>query len=228
MPKITTQKDQHANTIIDAHCGSCKRSTKHKILTDIELEGRDERDDTLTYAWSDKYQIVQCQGCETVMFRQTHMNSEDIEHFEEPDGWREEYTVYENYYPNPQKTRAGLPDDHLLPENIQRIYNETLNTLNENNPILAGIGIRAIIETICKEKLAAGRTLCDKINRLVYQGTLTKEDAEILHKIRTLGNDAAHEVKPHSKHQLTLAFDVVEHLLQGVYILPHHAKRQLK
>jgi hypothetical protein len=41
-----------------------------------------------------------------------------------------------------------------------------------------------------------------------------------LHKIRTLGNAAAHEVKPHTEKQLRLAMDVIEHLLTDVYILP--------
>jgi hypothetical protein len=43
-------------------------------------------------------------------------------------------------------------------------------------------------------------------------------------KIRTLGNDAAHEVKPHKPKQLSLALDVCEHLMKGVYLLPHYAE----
>jgi hypothetical protein len=59
-------------------------------------------------------------------------------------------------------------------------------------------------------------------------GVLTQDGADILHKLRTLGNDAAHEVKPHSLQELGLAFDVVDHLLLGVYILPDHAKKTFK
>jgi hypothetical protein len=55
---------------------------------------------------------------------------------------------------------------------------------------------------------------------LTTKSVLTPAGAEILHKIRTLGNAAAHEVKPHSEKQLGLAMDVVEHLLTDVYILP--------
>ncbi len=228
MPKITTEKGKQINEIIDAPCGVCKRSTKHKILADIELTGREETDDALLYGWDNEYQIIQCQGCETVMFRQTHTNSEDMEHYDGPDGWEAEYVKFEDYYPNPEKSRTGLSDDHLLPEKLQRIYTETLNALNGNNPVLTGIGLRAIIETVCKDQAATGKTLYAQINSLVDQSVLTKEGAEILHKLRVLGNDAAHEVKPHSNVQLGLAFDVVEHLLQGVYILPYHAKRKFK
>jgi hypothetical protein len=89
---------------------------------------------------------------------------------------------------------------------------------------LAGIGIRAIVETVCKDKESSGRNLASKIDDLVTQGVLTRDGANILHKLRTLGNESAHEVTPHDNVQLGLALDVVDHLLTGVYILPHHAR----
>lgn len=51
------------------------------------------------------------------------------------------------------------------------------------------------------------------------------EGAKILHSLRIMGNQAAHKVKPHSEEDLRTAFDVVEHLLQGVYVLPAKASR---
>ena len=51
-------------------------------------------------------------------------------------------------------------------------------------------------------------------------GVLTKTDAAVLHEIRSMGNEAAHESKPHSDEQLSLAMEVVEHLLKSVYIIP--------
>jgi hypothetical protein len=39
-----------------------------------------------------------------------------------------------------------------------------------------------------------------------------------------MGNQAAHKVKAHSQNELNLAFDVVEHLLKTVYLLPEQAK----
>lgn len=79
-----------------------------------------------------------------------------------------------------------------------------------------------------KERNANGKDLFEKINDLATQGVLTKDGADILHKLRVLGNKAAHEVKPHSTEQLNLSMDVIEHLLLGVYIFPYHAKNKLK
>lgn len=226
MSKIEIQKDKNLNKKLDVTCGTCKRSTKHLILTDIELSGTENMGDDY-YEWHNEYQIIQCQGCETVSFRKTHTNSEDYS----PDGpgpedWTN--TLYVDIYPNPEEGRRTIQDDHLLPSSLQRIYKETLKALNEGQAVLTGIGIRAIVETICKDKKAKGHDLLKKINDLVTQGVLTRDGADILHKLRTLGNKAAHEVKPHDNVQLGLAFDVIDHLLQGVYILPTHAKTKFK
>jgi hypothetical protein len=54
-------------------------------------------------------------------------------------------------------------------------------------------------------------------------GILTTDSADILHELRFLGNEAAHEVKPHSEDTLKMAMDVAEHLLKTVYVLPQQA-----
>lgn len=220
---ITLKKNKNTDKKIDVACGVCKRSTKHLVVVDVDLKGQEPMGPRDTYDWYNEYQIIQCQGCETISFRKTHSNSEDYgtssngEH--EP-----EYIVSEDIYPNPEEGRKLIEDNYLLPSNLHRIYSETLKSLNSNHPVLTGIGVRAIVETVCKDKNANGNNLFDKLNDLVTQGVLTRDGADILHKLRTLGNEAAHEVKPHDNVQLGLAFDVIEHLLQGVYILPEHAR----
>lgn len=222
MAEIKLEKDKKVSEKIDVTCGECKRSTKHIVLSDIYLRGSDPIND---YDWINEYQIIQCQGCETISFRKTHENSED---FYQTGPAEMEYSIYVDIYPNPEEGRGSVEDAHLLPPNLKRIYDETLKSLNSNQPVLTGIGIRAIVETVCKDKKAVGKDLFCKINELVGQGVLTKDGADILHKLRTLGNEAAHEVKPHDNVQLGLAFDVIDHLLKGVYILPIHAKEKFK
>ena len=226
MSDIEITKDSKANDKIDSTCPECKRSTKHLILSDIRLKGSEEMDGFGGfYQWYDEYQIIQCQGCETFSFRKTHENSEDYY----PVGNSEyKHELYVDIYPNPEEGRNSVEDDHLLPINLQRIYSETIKSINIGQPVLTGIGIRAIVETVCKDKKSNGKDLYKKINDLVTQGVLTKDGADILHKLRTLGNEAAHEVKPHDNVQLGLALDVIDHLLQGVYIIPHHAKAKFK
>ena len=206
-------------------CSKCNSKTYHKVLVSIDKSG-EEHDGDFDYYWNAHYQIIQCQGCKTISFRKASSNSEDYE----PLGQNEyEIVVYEDVYPSRVEGRRGLDAElHYLPSKVQGIYVETLKALNSKSPILAGIGLRALVETVCHEKKADGANLLKKIDDLTSKNVLTPVGAQILHKIRSLGNAAAHEVKPHSEKQLGVAMDVIEHLLVDVYILPKQVKAEFE
>ena len=221
--KIDINKKQ--NTEIKAPCSECSGKTYHKVLMSVDRSGSEDQGDW-SFNWNSSYQIIQCQGCKIISFRRESSNSEDYSQISE-DEW--EYDVNEELFPSRIEGRKGLGDGFLyFPSNVERIYNETLKALNSKSPVLTGIGLRALVETICKEKNASGSDLLKKIDDLVSKNILTPTGAETLHKIRTLGNKAAHEVKPHSDKQLGLAMDVVEHLLKDVYILPKQVEAEFK
>jgi len=212
--------DKYAGKQTKVACMHCAGVTNHEILKSVEETGWEELGPDYYIHWDATNQIIKCCGCETISFRMLSSNSEEVG----PDGAIE----HEELYPSRTEGRQPLNDDHLLPSDLERIYRETVSALNNKQPVLAGIGIRAIIETVSKEKNASGRDLFIKINDLVSKGVLTQEGSDILHKLRVLGNSAAHEVKAHKPVELNLAMDVVEHLLQAVYILPFHASRTFK
>jgi hypothetical protein len=198
-------------------CTRCASDTRHVVLTSIQETGSEPMHGDMSFEWGVDYQIVQCQGCETVSFRKASSNSEDYD--------PEFNSIYrEDLYPSRTNNWQLLKDHHILPINLGRIYQETVLALNNDQPILSSIGIRAIIETVSKEENAAGDNLKKKIESLVTKGKLTQDGALILHKIRDLGNDAAHEAKIPTATELKLAMRVVEHLIQSVYILPFHAE----
>lgn len=221
MSKIEVTLDKYVGQKVKVACKKCARDTNHLVLKSVEESGSEPMEPDIDFYWSTTYQIIQCQGCDTISFRSLSSNSEDF-------GPTGEVFEQEALYPSRTEGREVISDAHILPSELERIYQETVNVLNGNQPVLSGIGIRAIIETVSKEKNATGKDLCEKINNLVATGVLTKDGADILHKLRVLGNKAAHEVKAHSSTELNLAMDVVEHLLQAVYILPFHAKRMFK
>jgi hypothetical protein len=107
-----------------------------------------------------------------------------------------------------------------LPFSIYQIYQETHDTLCSKKPILAGIGIRAILESVCKVKKVTGANLEKRIDNLVTMGLIASDGADFLHRIRSLGNKAAHEVEAHTEQELAAAMDIVEQLLQAVFVLP--------
>jgi len=223
MEDIKIKKSDEVGKKFKIICGNCKNETNHTILSAITVDGRIEdvydEDNVHVINWNEEYQVIQCNGCDKIAFRRLSSNSEDVDH----NGYIED----EDIFPNPESERDTIKDSLLLPAKLEKIYSETVKSLNKNLQVLTGIGIRAIIETICKEKKASGTNLFEKINDLQKQNALTQEGTEILHKLRVLGNNSAHEVKPHSNVQLGLALDVIDNLLTSVYILPHHAKYTL-
>lgn len=201
-------------------CSECDGQTCHKVLVSANTSERLDPDDDIQ-EWY-QYEVVQCQGCRTISFLKKWQFSEDT-HLDEFGNL--ELDDYKELYPSRVAGRHNLRDSRYLPPQIYSIYNETHSALCNKLYVLAGVGIRALIEVVCKDKSAIGSNLEKQIDNLVTMGVLTKDGAEILHSLRIMGNQAAHEVKPHSEKDLNTAFDVVEHLLEGVYLLPLKAKK---
>lgn len=203
-------------------CTTCFVETRHKVLQSVDISiSVDDRN--FMYWEEDSFQTIQCQGCDGISFRRLQTNSEDIDHDPEMGEQSSEETV--NVYPSRVAGRHRLRQADELPFQISRIYKETHAALCTKQPILAGIGIRTLVEAICQQEQATGTNLEKKIDSLVALDVLTKRGAETLHGTRLLGNAAAHEVEPHSENILSLAMDVVEHLLTDVYILPNATEK---
>lgn len=203
-------------------CGDCERSTVHVVLRSIEYETEyTDRMHQMT-SWDD-FQIIECRGCQSTSFRQNHRDTEDID-IDDDTG---DPTLSDNIKLFPDRSVGRNQIEHAthLPKSVLRIYMETLNALRGSLPILVAIGIRALVEAMCTDRQASGRNLEKKLDDLVQQGLVSAEGAEILHGLRLMGNQAAHEVTPHTLPDLNTAFDVIEHALQGVYILPKLAAR---
>lgn len=214
MTKITSKLRQPTDPELEIECVQCAGKTAHVALATVDVSGGDGHVD-----WHDGHQIVQCLGCKSLSYRIASSNSEDYV-FDEESG-EQVFPETEKLYPPRKAGTKGLGDEaYYLPQKVRQIYEETLTTLSSNAPVLAAIGLRALVEAVCKEKEAGGGDLYKKIDSLVERRVLTPAGADILHKIRTLGNAAAHEVKPHTERQLSLALDIVEHLLKDVFILP--------
>jgi Domain of unknown function (DUF4145) len=217
--ELTLNKTQ--GEVYCVRCLRCTGETEHSVLTSVDIDGEDGTEPHIL-TWTKEYQVIQCLGCKTLSFRKDH--SHDAEDY---DYWGDDGPVYPNneeLYPS--RIRGRMLADYFLPKDVSQIYDETLLAVNNSAPILAGIGMRALLETVCKEKHADGSNLFKQIDDLTAKGILTPTAAKILHKIRTLGNASAHEVKPHSDKQLGIAMDIIEHLLKDVYILPKQVESE--
>jgi Domain of unknown function (DUF4145) len=202
--------------IVKARCSSCGGSRNHEVIATKTV---DDSEEEIGYYGRTEYQIVRCQGCEDVRFRTSSINSEDLD---------EEGHSVETVQVYPDNLQRGRPANKELiglPSAVGAMYREALGAFNAGAKVLAGGGLRAIVEAICKDRSIKGKNLQEKIDRLVGEGLLAKPQADLLHEERYLGNAALHELEAPADSDLTLGFEIIEALLITIYVLPAKAKR---
>jgi len=202
--------------IIWSDCRSCGSATRHEVLNQHQLEtGVD------VYHECNTWQIVSCLGCETVALRHRYDDFENVSVDDEGNTYHETET---NVYPKFIKNHRKLTHAYYLPHLIRKVYLQTLAAYSENAYVLASIGLRATIEAVCGHLKLSGSTLEKRIDQLFRAGYVSNGDKKRLHAIRFLGNDAAHEIKEPKESELRVALEIVEHMLNSVFILERKAK----
>ncbi|MDO9437622.1 MAG: DUF4145 domain-containing protein [Hydrogenophaga sp.] len=203
-------------------CIKCTGETRHTVMTSI-LHRYSEDIGHHSFQANTAHQIAQCNGCLSLTYLSSATNSEDYEHDENNDVYYP--AAVKMYPPRTLKPLIDGVDLFAIPNQTRELLTETRGALANEYQVLAGIGLRGLIETVVKAQGSKGRNLQEKIDDLVENRILTPARANILHEIRAIGNVSAHEAKPHTIEQLNLALEAIEHVLQEVYVLPDKAKR---
>lgn len=198
-------------------CAACDRETWHAVLYAHVDSIYEYRMDTI-------HEVVQCRGCKTISFRKVIVDYENAYPIDD-DEWEVPRDV--SYYPSVLKGHRELDDIEDIPSPVQDIYAQAVHAIRDELNILAGIGLRATIEAICNEQKIVGRTLDKRIDGLAKGGLISQKDAERLHAIRFMGNDAAHEIQTVEPKNLLIALRIIEHLLVNIYILDGEADGKL-
>jgi len=90
------------------------------------------------------------------------------------------------------------------------------------------VAFRAVIEAICLEEEVPRRNLEKKINNLVRQKLITEKEAKRLHPIRFIGNDSVHEMKVPNENSLGIVLNIIEHLLNNIYLIDYDSEGVLE
>lgn len=205
-------------TIITTPCSACDRDTRHDVLADHVESEYDYRMDT-------HYQIVECRGCSTKSFRKCIRWIEEAYKVDD-----DEWDVPEDVitYPRVLKGHQAVTDMDRVPPIVEEIYRQSLEAITSKSNVLAGIGLRATIEAICNERNVTGKSLEQRIDKLAKAGLVSANDADRLHAIRFLGNDAAHEIQAADPKSLLIALRIIENLIVSLYILDSDANGALE
>lgn len=195
---------------VRSYCRRCGQETNHNIIAEKTESFRDD------YAYDQSYQIIECLGCNTKSFRDV---IDEIQHAFQvaEDEW--EVPISIAVYPKFIRNHRTLDGEYHLPLIVGQIYKEVILAFKEEAFILAGLGLRGTIEAVCNDLNITGRNLEIKISKLATAGYISRRDAERLHGIRFMGNDAAHKIKKPNTIQLSAALKIIEHMLSSVYII---------
>lgn len=200
------------------YCPACKRKTNHIILAKAKNSWSDKEDG---YYLVHTYRLVQCCGCEHVSFNLV-CDGTEYEYYE-PDG---DQSTRPEYFTFPRKENEIEPikDNWSIPAQISIPYHEAIKCINADCYLLAALGFRTTVEAICLDKSVNGGDLNTKIDNLQSAGVITKTNCERLHEARFMGNESAHEMKTPGKQQLLLVMEVINNILDNLYVIDKKCK----
>lgn len=203
-----------SSTIAKIFCGECGKDTNQNIL--CKRQTKSHPDDP--YPWHKAHYFCQCAGCDAYSYA--------VEFWGEDDWDPASGDVHTHWrtYPTSAGERTAIEGVHYFPTKIAGIYLEIISAINSQLLILSAIGLRTLIEAICKDQGTAGGNLVQLIDGLAKNGILAKKHADILHSHRFLGNVAAHELKKAKPTEISAALEISENMLNTLYIVPEVSK----
>jgi Domain of unknown function (DUF4145) len=209
---------------IYTHCNDCQKMTNHIVLFRKRLTTYDDsyRENSPHHESHTDYMIIQCNGCDETSFVIRSIGGmfadEDsqIGHFDEnfPNGEYDFYVVL-----------LSEEEQSTLPKTLKKLYKEVEGAFKKEANILAGVGLRMLVESICLERKIQGKNLKEKIKNLNSAGLISANEIPILDKLRLLGNFSAHEIKGFSNEMLEYALGIINHILKSIYVLPKINKK---
>lgn len=200
--------DSQATEVID--CSKCRRKTNHKVLGYVE--NRSEPGEDLQ--WTQQHYLAQCAGCEAYCYAIHTFTEEDYD-----PGAKEQVGTWQ-VFPPASDGRSLMDYYEELPQQVFGIYQEVVGAINAELSLVAAIGLRTLIESICIERKVSSGNLQKSIDELASDGVLASKQTEVLHKIRFLGNIAAHQIREAQPGELLAALEIAESMLKTIYVVP--------
>lgn len=174
-------------------------------------------------AWEKLYEVLDCMGCNGISFRIRSCNSEDIG---EVSPGELDFLITEQYFP----PRVSRPEPRWLGELewfIHTIMKEVYTALYNDLTNLAAMGARTVIDLVMTGTVGSGG-FAERLKKMVDEKIITEPQSKILNAALDLGNAANHRAHYVSAKQLTTAMDIIENLLQTLYVLPTEAAKLQK
>ncbi len=193
------------NPIELLHCNECRHQTKHQLLKEIANQGSEEWGDDYVYHWTKGHQLFECCGCSAVVLRQTYSDSES----DEQQVW---------YFP-PRISRHKPNWLDKIPGDAQRVMREVYRCLDADTRALPLMGLRTVLDMLIVEQVEDIGNFAQKLEKLQETGVISERNRKVLEAALDAGHAAAHRGWAPKLSHVHSVVDIVENLLQSVYLL---------
>lgn len=196
-------------------CNKCRGQRTHALKFIHHGQEGDPSEDQYFEAWTDSLWV--CCGCETatLIHEWEMVGAEGITGAPQPEV---------HLYP-PRVVGKKQPKYFIkLPRRLSKLYDELLGAFNSGSMLLTTIGLRALIEGICKDKGIKADNLEHRIDGLMAFFP-NQSLIDSLHGFQFSGNDAAHDLEPMFPTEAADAIEVMEDLLNFMYEFDYKASQ---
>jgi uncharacterized protein DUF4145 len=202
-----------ANEVVLSPCNSCGHPTNHVVVAVRHFEAWLEQEDLEGGAPPDaeyEYAMLECGGCQSVSLRVDELL----------DGALFSTTFYP---PRVQRRKPAWSRD--LPIRLQSLITEIYAALAIDSRKLAVMGARTILDIVMTQKVGRLGTFRSRLKALEAKGFIGKANREILRAALEARSTAAERVYAPTSDIVNEVMDIIENLLQAVYILPKTLKK---
>ena len=202
---VTAKKKTANHNIQRLHCNDCRRNTLHRLLKETHDEASEPYDEQYHIWWHIVHQMFECCGCKSVVVRRSHEFSE----WDSPDV---------RFFPPPVSRHK--PDwFYQIPTSLRSLLTEVYNSLDADTRALPLMGARAILDMIIVDKVGDFGNFAANLKELESQGFISQKNREILDAALDAGSAAAHRGYAPKLADVHAVMDIVENLLQAIYVL---------
>ena len=213
---IDTVAQKAKSTLKRIHCNECRRKTDHRLLKTIKGDSGSELIDEegSSIWWETTFDLLQCCGCREAVLRRTYEFSE----------W--DYADV-RYFP-PRVSRHPPKWVYDLPGDLRLLLEEVYRALDANNHQLPMMGARTLVDMVIVEKVGDVGGFAKKLKELEKAGFVSSKHREVLEAALDAGSAAAHRGYAATPDVVNIVMDIVENLLQAVYVLQGAAQKLRK
>jgi hypothetical protein len=112
-----------------------------------------------------------------------------------------------------------------LPESSRTILDETYSASSHGLKVLTAMGIRAAIDDLCLDLVGDVGGFKKKLETLRNKGFISELEESVLAAAIDVGSASAHRGHVPHESDITILFDIAEHMLKAQYVLPRAAER---